>query len=397
MKILQVNKFFHLVGGAERYMFVIRNILKAHGHEVMDFSIADEKNEPSAYDEYFLPHLDLKVYSSIFDRIKKVFHTIYSPSAARCLEMMIQERGIPDVAHLHNFNYHLTPSIIKVLHKYNIPIVWTIHCFKMVKPLYYKSSDRQNGEQSRMIRFFMWLEFFIHTKITKQCFKIDRYVPSSKFLARLAVDEGFPIQRMRQLYNVIENGILPASQPKGDYYVYVGRLVPEKGIRLLLKAFKQMPERSLKIIGHGLLSDEVQSFIRDNNSTNIEFVGSKFGDELKTIISLSKGLILPSVHIDNNPLVILEAMSLGRPVIASNLGGIPEMVEDGVDGVLFSPSKEDELILAVNRLEKLNFKTLSDNALARFERSVNKEEHCRSLMEIYKEAMQEVRGRDIQK
>lgn len=386
MKILVINKFFTAKGGSEKYMFGLRDLLREHGHEVMDFSMSDIHNEPSKYAQYFMPPIDFETSNGFFDRIRKATHLIYSRSAAQRLEKLLIEQGLPEVAHLHNFNYQLTPSIIEVLKKYEVPIVWTIHDYKSVRPLHYKRKAGKCAEQSLVKRFIIWLEFFYHTHISKNYFKIDRYIAPSQFLYDLTVDAGFPKERVKQLYNYIDLANLEPSYEASDYYVFVGRLIPEKGIWLLMDAFRKMPDRKLKIIGDGPLWREMETYLIEHAMINVDLLGAKYGQELNSLIKLSKALIFTSNCLENNPLVILEAMSLGKPVVASRIGGVPEMIQNGVTGYLFEPTHEDQLITAVDKIEQEDLAVMGRAARIKVEAMADKEAHFNSLMKIYQEA-----------
>lgn len=386
MKILVINKFFTAKGGSEKYIFGLRDLLRENGHEVMDFSMSDVQNEPSKYAQYFMPPIDFETSGGFFDRIHKVAHLIYSRSAAQRLEKLLIEQGVPEVAHLHNFNYQLTPSIIEVLKKYNVPIVWTIHDYKSVRPLHYKRKAGKCAEQSLLKRFIIWFEFFYHTRIKKNYFKIDRYITPSQFLYDLTIDAGFPKDRVRQLYNYADLSNVEPSYEYSDFYVFVGRLIPEKGIWLLMDAFRKMPDRKLKIVGDGPLADEMQEYLNKHEIQNLEMLGAKYGQELNSIIQLSKALVFTSNCLENNPLVILEAMSLGKPVVASRIGGVPEMMQDGVTGYLFEPTHEGELIAAIDKIEQEDLAVMGRAARVKVETMADKEAHFNALIKIYHEA-----------
>jgi glycogen synthase len=126
MKILMVNKFFYRKGGSETYMFQLSGLLRQAGHQVMEFSMQDEKNEPSQYRDYFIKSIDFNKREGLLKDFKKACHLLYSSEAKKKLEELIK-KDRPDIVHLHNFNFQLTPSILSVLKKYQIPVVWTLH------------------------------------------------------------------------------------------------------------------------------------------------------------------------------------------------------------------------------------------------------------------------------
>lgn len=387
MKILQINKFFYKKGGSEVYMLALRDLLREHGHEVMDFSMSDPQNEPSKFAQFFIPPFYFEDSKGFFEKVKKAFHLIYSTSAARSLERLLEQQGIPEVAHLHNFSYQLSPSIIEVLKKHNIPTVWTIHDYKSVRPLHYKRRARTCAEQSLAKRFLIWLEFFWNTKINKLYFQIDRYITPSHFLYDLTLDSGFPKDRVRQLYNFIELKNAEPNYEVGNYYVFVGRLIEQKGVWLLLDAFRKMPDQKLKIVGDGELFRDVETYLIENGMTNVDLLGAKYGEDLNSVVKNSKALVFTSNCLENNPLVILEAMSVGKPVVASRIGGVPEMIDSGVTGHLFEPTHEDELITAIDKMEREDLISMGKAARAKVEAMADRDVHYNELLKIYHEAM----------
>jgi glycogen synthase len=131
MKILMVNKFHYVKGGSERYYFALKRLLERHGHTVIDFSMKDEKNEPSAYSEYFVDNVDYNQNPGTWDKVKMGLNIIYSKAARDKFEALVQKEK-PDVVHLHLFQHQLSPSILDVLKKYEIPAVYTAHDLKML-------------------------------------------------------------------------------------------------------------------------------------------------------------------------------------------------------------------------------------------------------------------------
>jgi len=159
---------------------------------------------------------------------------------------------------------------------------------------------------------------------------------------------GFAEDKIMVLNNFVNSENLTVDPgTKEEYYCYVGRLSPEKGVDLLLNAAAELPDYKLKIIGAGPLEDRLLS---GRENSNVEFLGYKTGKELRTIISGSKFIIVPSNWFENNPLIILESLCLGTPVIGSDIGGIPELIKPGFNGILFTADNTDELRLKIKSL-----------------------------------------------
>jgi len=178
------------------------------------------------------------------------------------------------------------------------------------------------------------------------------------------------------------------NHKKGDYFLFYGRLSYEKGILTLLKAWKNInSENQLKIVGVGNTMKSILTYISQNNLTNIEILGFKSGNELKEIVSKASFIIVPSEWYENNPLTIIEAYSNGRPVIATRIGGIPEIVNDNSTGFLFEMGNIDQLsqkIIKACQLTDDDYFTMSKNAREFADKNFSEEEHYINLMNIYR-------------
>jgi glycosyltransferase involved in cell wall biosynthesis len=176
-----------------------------------------------------------------------------------------------------------------------------------------------------------------------------------------------------------------ATSKKGNYFVYYGRISREKGINTLIKAF-QNSSINLKIIGTGPLLDEYTN----KKHQNIEFVGYKTGAELTELVSNASFIIVPSQWYENNPMTIVEGYSYGKPVIGANIGGIPEIIEDGKTGYLFESGNSDDLLSMVSKADSLSdkeYEKMSKNARQFAEDNFNPEIHYQQLMTIYKKVL----------
>jgi len=400
MKILMINKFFYLKGGSERVLFQERESLLNNGIEVIDFSMQNPKNLPSAYSSYFVSYIDYYNVNGFFTKLKNALKFIHSPEAVRKIKLLIQKEK-PDIAHLHNIYHQLTPSIIHPLKEYGIKIILTLHDGKLICPTYlmlnkemkpclecqgkyfYKAFFK-NCASSRLRGFLLMVEAYWH-KFFKSYDKVDLFIAPSQFLAEV-VSKRIPREKIKVLRNGIDlKEYKPTYEDKG-YALYFGRLSKEKGIETLLKAHRDIAkEIPLKIVGTGLIENELKA-----KYSKAEFLGYRTGKELKSIIAQASFVVVPSEWYENCSMVVLEAMALGKPIIASRIGGLPEQIEDGRTGLLFEMGNVKELrerMLYLWKNKDLRIE-MGREARKKAEREFSLERHCEELLHIYKKLLQ---------
>ncbi len=418
MKILQVNKFFYPKGGSETYFFALSDLLRKAGHEVIEFSMEDEKNKNSKFAGYFIKNIDFEKREGWLRDMAKAFHLLYSCEAKKNLKKLIEAEK-PDIAHIHNFNFQLTTSILKVLKKHKIPVVWTLHDYKAICPNYLLFTKGEVCERCKTYKYYnCWkykclknsggmsflamLEMYLH-KVVLRSYDEVFYVAPSKFLASKVIDWNLPKNKVRQLYYSLDlaqfKPVEQAGSPRmsrmprdvgdageaGEGLLYFGRLVEEKGILTLLEAMKGLTGIKLRIAGSGPLKQEIEQKIESYGLNNVELVGQKSGQELVNLVSRAKLVIAPSIWYENNPLAILEAFALGKPVIGSCLGGIPELVKDGETGYLFEPKNAADLAQKIKSLyynDELILK-MGRNCRQWVEKNCDPQKHLEEILKIY--------------
>ena len=212
MKILQINKFNYLRGGAERCFLELSKILAEHGNEVITFSMQHEKNLHNQYEKYFTNEVNLNTFS-----LKNIFKIFYNREAAKKLEALIKKEK-PDIAHLHNIYHQISTSIIKVLKKYQIPTVMTLHDYKIICPnyqlfskneicykcqggKYYNCLVRKCSKNSYAKSFLAMLEAYFNKKNYDQ---IDLFIAPSQFMKDICVKFGIPESKIEVIYNFIK-------------------------------------------------------------------------------------------------------------------------------------------------------------------------------------------------
>lgn len=401
MKILQINKYYFRKGGAETVFFNTMRLLEKHGHTVIPFSLKNEKNEPSPYENYFVDYPELSE-SSVCQKIKNLTSFVYNREAARKLELLIQKER-PDVAHIHLMFNSMSVSILPVLKKYGIPVVMSVHDYRLVCPAYTFTDGKGRicercgrGKYYNCIlhkcskdNFFNSLMLCIDSYFRSWFYPpveyIDRFLFVSKFsmYKHIQIDERFKT-KCAYLYNFTPN--VEYRQKKGDYILFFGRISEEKGIRTLIEAMRQVPGIKLKIVGVGPLLDELKAVC----PPNAEFLGFKKGDELSKLVRDAAFVVVPSKCYENNPMSVIEAYMVGTPVIGCNIGGTPEIIKVGETGFVFPVSDVHALAATIGdamEMSDVKYFEMSRKARIFAERHFSAEEYYKSLINNYTEVI----------
>lgn len=409
MKIIMVNKFFHVVGGSETYYFALKRLLEAKGHEVIDFSMKDDSNVSSPYENYFVENVDYKNMGGIVKKIKAGVNIIYSKEAKTKFEQLVIDTK-PDLIHLHLFQHQISPSILSVIKKYNIPTVYTAHELKMICPNYRMFQNGQICERCKGGKYYncalnkclkgslamsiiTTLEGYYH-KIRKSYDSVDVIITPSNFYKKKFEEFGVSSDRVIHISNFLDSQkpeINKASDSE-QYYLYFGRLSEEKGLLTLLEAFKECGQK-LYIAGTGEMESQIIQYIEIHNINNIKLLGFKSGSELKDLVGNSRAVILTSEWYENGPYSAIEALQLGRPILGTEIGGIPELVKE--NGYLFKKGDAKELAACVKKMEAATleeYESMKKASLLLFEQEYTAENHYKKLVEAYKKAL-EKRGK----
>ncbi|MEI7620146.1 MAG: glycosyltransferase [Candidatus Falkowbacteria bacterium] len=399
MKILQVNKFHYLRGGAEKYFLDMSETLRQDGHEVAVFSMRHPKNLPSPWEKYFVSRISFNE-SKLRDKLLAPGRIIYSLEAKRKFEKLVNDFH-PDIIHIHNIYHQLSPSILSVARKHNIPVVMHLHDYKLVCPNYQLFVDGQICYRCRKHRYcqavkhrcfngslvksiLVAIEMFLHHRVWKIYEKnISLYIAPSEFMKKTVVSFGIPEEKVEVLYNFIDQPEVAVVDSQ-DYLLYYGRISPEKGINILLQALKLTPNNpTLKIVGSGPSVDSLKASVKSLGlEKTVEFLGARYGAELNEIILKAKAVIIPSVWAENMPFVLLESLALGKVVIASKTGGLPELIVPGESGFLFENGSASDLAEKIKALDNYNLKNIglaAKNTVA----DLTLDKHYLKLLAIY--------------
>ena len=398
MEILMINKFLYPRGGCETYMLQLAEELKAKGHEVEYFGMYDEKNTVGNSLGLYTTNMDF--HSKGLSRFLYPFKIIYSTEAKRKLGKVL-DAFKPDVVHMNNINFQLTPSVIYAVKKRNIPLVQTVHDYQMICPnhLLYSFGEVKPCERciggsklncvkyrcihgSRIKSLLGVIEAKLYA-ILKTYKKVDLYICPSYFLEKklLAASDLYRGKTLT-IHNFIEKKPLPERVvPEKPYVSFAGRFSKEKGVTLLCEAAKLLPDYSFFVAGSGPDGECLKEV------PNITVKGFLTGDELIRLMANAKVLLFPSVCYENCPLSILETHSFGVPVITMNSGGMAELVEDGKTGSLIHDPTPEAVAAAIRRCfeDEEYYQVLKQNCETMRDKIIGVSEYCDIVVSQYRE------------
>lgn len=361
MRILHVNKFFDLNGGAEVYMHALMAHQKEAGHDVHALSTRDPKNLPSTDRSRFVARHDLSKFEGVAKDFKKAANYLWNTDAKKAMEMSLDEIR-PDVVHLHNLYHHLSTSVLNPIRDRNIRCVQTLHDLKLACPnykmftkgslcerckggKYYEAVKNQCMADAFLPNALAALEMGI-TK-SKRMYErtVHRFICPSDFMANKMIEWGEPASK----FEVVR---MPASRferaPRGGgYALAVGRLAVDKGFDELIRAAAEVPHLSIKIAGRGPMEETLNNLIKKLGANHVEFVGFKRGDEFVDLYRNADLFLATPRGYENAPLSVLDAISHGLPVVGYDIGGIPEMIEHEKSGYLVPHGDRDALVRAL--------------------------------------------------
>ncbi|MCF6153468.1 MAG: glycosyltransferase family 1 protein [Candidatus Kuenenia stuttgartiensis] len=406
LNVLHINKFHYLRGGSEAVYFGTAKILESHGHKSLFFSMHHPDNIPCETSNYFMPYVDLNTNrTGIGNQLKNAGRILYSLEAKKRLSHLLKEYPV-DIAHLHNIHHQISPSILHTLKKRNIPVVITLHDYKMACASYSMMADGKTceacsgGKYLEAIRHkcvkgslakssLAALEMYVHHRLFDIYNNVDVFISPSLFLKNKLREMGF-MKEIVHVPNFIDTEkfekLSGGDNGHESSIVYFGRLSHEKGLRTLLKAAKNINSGiEIKLIGDGPLRNDLEEWVKKEDIKNIRFLGYRKGNELFHEIKKSNAVVLPSEWCENNPISVLEAFALGKPVIGSRIGGIPELVRDGETGLTFESGDIKDLSQKISTL--LNNDSLiarmGENARNLVRDEFNPERYCQRLMDVY--------------
>jgi len=377
MKILLVNDYSIMVGGAEKYLIDLNNLLKYNNH-ITRIIGSKQKNS-------YLSFLSRVFSLNWYFKTKKIIKEFK-----------------PDILHINSCSWVISPSPIIVAKKFNIPVVCTVHNFHYVCPNTWMMKSEKNICKSnfsfyctyancyprklKIKKFLNYFKVLIHRKILKKY--VDIFICPSKILTNY-MKKTLKINNVVYNPNFVKNYSIKDNALNDNYFLYVGRLSKEKGVDILIKAFSKLNENNynikLKIVGSGIEKENLIDLCSKLNLNNsIDFLGFVNEKKLKELYQGSKAIIMPSFWMENNPIVGLETLSFGKPLIGSNIGGIPELIIDNKTGYLFNPGNDGDLFNKMkNLLDDNKNIEMGNNAKKFYFKNFTPEIHIKKIMDIY--------------
>lgn len=399
MRILLVNKFHYLRGGSEKYYFELAQLLKSKGHTVGFFSMKHEENITTGDAEYFVEEIDLNTGSKL-----KALDVIYSQENKRLMAKALEEFK-PDIVHINNFQRQLSASIIDAIKEKNIPIVMTAHDLNPICPasimLYngevcddcitkgYAQCIKKKcvkGSTLKSTLGVMEKKYYDFHKVFR---KIDCIISPSEFNKNQLVNGKLKYNEIVALHNFV-NESERNDYVLGDYAFYLGRLSKEKGILNLIEAIGDIPNAKLLIAGDGPERERIEAYISEHKlDGRITLLGYQNQDSIHKYITNSRFVVIPSICNENCPYSVLEAMEIGKPIVASRIGGIPELIADGENGYLYKADDINELkkklTLLLDNDDKVN--RFAQKSRELYESYYSPDSYYNELIKIYNKVM----------
>lgn len=364
MKVLLVNKYHYFRGGSETYYFGLAELLRKAGHEVIFFAMEDEHNLPCAQSEYFVSNVEFNGKLSALDQLKAAARMVYSLEAKRKFDKLLRNEK-PDIIHINLFHRVLTASIVDVAKKHHIPIVFTMHDLNCICPNHTMLNHGKiceaclHGNYMNCVKCVCFkdsrlkcLMAAIESEYNKRSGlynKIDCFITPSEFYKNLLMKSGLTKKRIIHMKNFLPAETEYAIRGKrGDYVLFFGRLSYEKGILTLIEAMKHV-KAPLLIAGTGPEEDAIRQKIAVSGlSDRVTLLGFKSGTELWSYVMNAGCVVIPSEWYEASGYTACEAQAMGKPVVVTDAGGLPENIVNGETGIVCPMSDVKKLAEAIN-------------------------------------------------
>lgn len=408
MRILLVNYRYFISGGPEKYMFNIKKMLEDNGHEVVPFSVHSNKNVETEYSKYFVEPIGSRD-ATYFEECKKtpkvimqmLSRSIYSIEVEKAIQKEIREIK-PDLVYVIHFVNKLSPSVIRGAKKLGVPVVLRLSDYFLLCPRFDFMYDKKPCEECLTKGYI--------SCIKKRCVKgslfasiirvfsmkihqlmsiyedVDAFITPSEYLKEKLITNGFDEKKINCIPTFTASKSKVGEPCVGTYGLYFGRITEEKGVDTVVKAYEKMPDRHVKIMGDDTTDEakRLKLYIESKKIKNVEFLGFKSGEELEKIIKEARFTLIPSIWYDNLPNTALESFQFSKPVIASNIGSLPELILDGVNGYLFSTADPNDLCEKIKLLDDDNIVTKMGSASRkRLEDRFSPKTHYDALINIF--------------
>lgn len=393
MKIVLAHNHYLQSGGEDMAFAAEASLLERYGHTVVAYRDDNQRIDLSSR-----PAI---AFGSIWSRF----------SYLKFLEALHDAK--PDVAHFHNTFPLISPSPYFASRRIGVPVVQTLHNYRLLCPsatffrdghpcedclgktppwpsmvhACYRGSRVHTGVVAAMLTVHRWLRTWQE--------RVDIYVALTDLARRKFLDGGLPEQKVMVKPNFVHPDPGARQERKGRYALFVGRMSDEKGVGVLLRAWANLSGITLRIVGDGPLLQDVRTMAHRNGGDQIEVLGRRPRQEVLELTKSARYLLLPSECYENFPVVVAEAFACGVPVIASRLGAMEEIVEDGRTGLLFTPGDTDDLAEKVEWAwtNAKRMREMGVESRAEYEAKYTAERNYPILMDIYQQAIENAGAR----
>ncbi len=397
-RVLIVNKFYYRRGGDCVCTINLDRLLTAEGHNVAVFAMNYPDNLPSAWSRYWPGEVDFSGGAGA--KLKAVGRTLGLGDIRTRFAAILRDFR-PDIVHLNNIHSYLSPVVASMAAARGIPVVWTLHDYKLLCPAYsclrdgkvceLCFADKRQVLSTRCMKGSLaasavaWLEALRWSR-DRLSAATSRFICPSGFMMKKMEQGGFPAEKLTTLCNFIAPEMTAGmerraasghSDTREPYMCYVGRLSQEKGVATLLAAAAELPYE-LRIAGDGPLADELKA--RYAHCPNIHFLGHLQPDAIEELLASARLSVMPSECYENNPLGVIESLCSGTPVVGAEIGGIPELISPST-GITFASGSKDALKEAIRqaRTTGYDYNAIARESLKRFSAAT----HYSHLIDIY--------------
>ena len=369
MRVVVCNKYFFLNGGTERYLRTCLDSLPGRGVEAVPYSVAYAGSWESPYSRFFLPppgRPEETHYNLLRPRpgtLLRLFgRSVYSREAQACLDRLLDHLGGADIGYVLSVYNYMSSSIVRSFRRRGIPVVVRFGDYNALCANYSLLRDGRpcrlcvrgnylHGLRHRCVKgslpatLLRTLGLYVQRGL-RLFLDADAVVAPCGFMRDKLVEGGFAPERIRIIRQPATTIADIPPPPKGEYIVSFGRVSPEKGLDTLVAAYQKLrPDVDLLIVGRSYAGcrEQLQAMVHQDCAHRIRFLDFLAGEELARCVGGALLSVVPSRCYDNAPLSIYESYGLGVPVLAADIGGIPEQVLPGRTGELFVPDSADDL------------------------------------------------------
>jgi glycosyltransferase involved in cell wall biosynthesis len=410
LKVLMINNFHYLRGGDCRYTFDLASILEEHGHDVVHFAMHHPQNKPSEYSNYFVNHINYDQLSrqKNLKNALRVFKTsFWNLESQRKLSALLDEFK-PDIAHLQNILHHITPSIIPILRKSNIPIVHHLHDYNLICPDVYLLNKGQICEKCFQSRYYRCAinrckkdsfsasllaaaQRYYH-EIINAFRGVSCYISPSEFAMCKFHEADFFAKKL--IVAVPHFVRCETFEPNRDFgkkvgAVFAGRLIAEKGLITLLKAAEMISDIPITLYGEGPLKSEIKKYVNEKGLSNIRMMGWCPQKDLFDAFRRARCVVMPSEWYETAGLSVFEAAAVGTAAVVSNNTAMAEFVEDGRNGLVFEMRNAESLAECIRKSCSNSdvSNSMGQRAIEHVKRVYTADVHYKRIMDIYQKVI----------